>query len=85
MTRACRISMVCMRGHRLEEKRMRGADERNDQHVAIVMNAGLDSRMGDAKGSRPRRRGGTPNRPARASGPGDRRKAQIAAHEGLLP
>jgi hypothetical protein len=27
--------MVCIRGDRLEEKRMRGADKRNDQHVAM--------------------------------------------------
>jgi hypothetical protein len=35
MTSARGSPMVCIRGDRLEEKRMRGADKRNDQHVAM--------------------------------------------------
>jgi hypothetical protein len=35
MTSARGSPMVCMRGDRLEDRRMRGVDKRNDQHVAM--------------------------------------------------
>src|SRR5215212_8418210 len=68
---------------RLEETRMRDADKRSDPYVAgCECQSGLG--MGDERRSRPRASGGTPYRPARASGLGDRRLARIAAHKGAV-
>jgi hypothetical protein len=74
--------MVDMRCDRLEEKRMHGADKRNDQR-RDVMNTSSDSRMGNER-SRLGTKGGASSRAARASGPGDRVRARTAREGPML-
>ena len=79
MTRALVIPMVSVKRDQLEVEHMRGTE----LHISEVMQAGLDSRMGDERGSR-RARGGSSHPPAPRCGASNRSAIYIAAHEGPL-
>ena len=80
MTRALVIPMVSVKRDQLEVEHMRGTE----LHISEVMQAGLDSRMGDERGSQPRARGGSPHPPAPRCGASNGRAIHIGADEGRL-